>query len=108
MHLPATLASGDAPFAEVFTVISENVIHVFAKPRTRSDYDLGVRKRRRGMRESNNAFPVGESLQRHFLDGAALPSVAKTGVMHYPSVPYVDAVMRVENPVSDYMGAGRK
>jgi len=55
-----------------------------------------------------NAFPVGELFQRHFLNGAALPSVAKTGVMHYSSVPYVNAVMRVERPVGDYMGAGRK
>jgi hypothetical protein len=60
------------------------------------------------MRKSKNAFAVGEFFQRHFLNGAALPSVAKTGVMHYPSVPYVNAVMRVENPVSDQMGAGRE
>jgi len=46
--------------------------------------------------------------QRHFLNGAALPSVAETGVMHYSSVSHVDAVMRVESPRSDYMGAGRK
>jgi len=60
------------------------------------------------VRKSDNVFPVGESFQRHFLDGAALPSVAETGVMHYSSVPHVNAVMRVEDPVGNQMGAGRE
>jgi hypothetical protein len=60
------------------------------------------------MRKCKDAFAVGELFQRHFLDGAALPCAGKTRVVHYSSVPHVNAVMRVENPVSDYMGAGRK
>jgi hypothetical protein len=60
------------------------------------------------MRNSKNALPVGEFFQGHFLNEAALPSVAKTRVVHYSAVPYVNTVMRVEGPVSDYMGAGRK
>jgi len=60
------------------------------------------------MRKCQNAFPVSELFQRYFLNGPALPSIAKTGVMHYSSVPHVNAVMSVESPVSDYMGAGRK
>lgn len=55
-----------------------------------------------------NAFPVGELFQRHFLNGTALPTVAKTGVMHDTFVPDVNAVMRVKSPISDQMGAGRK
>ena len=57
------------------------------------------------MRRSENALPVGELFQRHLLDGAAFPSVAKTGVVHDPPVSHVDAVMRVENPLGYYMGA---
>lgn len=49
------------------------------------------------MRNCKNAFPVGEFFQGHFLNEATLPSVAKTGVMHYSPVPHVNAVMRVEN-----------
>ena len=60
------------------------------------------------MRKCNNAFAVGELFQRHFLDGAALPSAGKTRVMHYSIIPNVNAVMRVENPVCDHMGAGCK
>ena len=60
------------------------------------------------MRGCENGFPVGELFQGHFLDGPALPSIGKTGVMHDASVAYVNAVMRVENPVTDQMGAGRE
>ena len=60
MHLPATLASGNAPFAEVFTVISEDVIQVFAKSRTCSRYDFWIGKTPRGMRKCKNPFPVGK------------------------------------------------
>jgi hypothetical protein len=55
-----------------------------------------------------NAFSVREFFQRHFVNGANLPTVAKTGVVHYSSVPHVNAVMRVNRPVSDHMSAGRK
>ena len=54
------------------------------------------------------AFAVGELFQRYFLDGAAFPSVAKTRVMNDSSVAHVNAVMRVDSPVGDQMGAGRK
>jgi hypothetical protein len=106
--LPAALAAGNAPFAEVLTVISNDVIHVFAKSRARSRYDFCIGKRPRGMRKCKNALPVGELFQRDFLNGAALQAVAKTRVMHDSSVPNVNAVMRVESPVSDYMGPGHK
>lgn len=43
-----------------------------------------------------------------FLNGTALPTVAKTGVMHYSSVPHINTVMRVKSPVSDHIGARRK
>ena len=106
--MPATLASGNAPFAEVFTVISEDVIQVLAKPRTRSRYDFRFGKGPRSVLNCENAFPIGELFQRHFLNWTALPTVGKTGVMHYASVSDVDAVMFVKGPVSDHMGARRK
>jgi hypothetical protein len=92
----------------VFTVIPKDVIHIFANSRTRSRYDFRIGKGLRGMRKCKDALPVSELFQRHFLNGAALPPVAKTGVMHYSSVAHVNTVMRVEGPVGDYMGAGRK
>jgi hypothetical protein len=92
----------------VLAVISQKVIQIFAKTRARSRDDFGIGKGPRGMRKRDNAFAAGELFQRHFLNRTALQSIAKTGVVHDSSVPHVNAVMRIENPVSNDMSAGRK
>jgi hypothetical protein len=92
----------------MFTVVSEDVIHFFAKSRTRPRHDFRTGKGWRRMRRCENAFPVRELFQRHFLDGAAFQPVGKTGVVHDASVTHVNAVMPVASSVSDHVGSGLK
>jgi hypothetical protein len=100
----ATLAV-EAPSAEVFAVVRQQPVAVFAKTRTRAlhGFEAGVPGPRIG--RNGNHMAGGETLERDFLDRAAMQRRAKSGVVHDLAVADVNAVVAVAGAMCDEMGA---
>src|SRR5260370_1763304 len=103
----ATLAV-EAPGAEVFAVVRQQPVAVFAKTRARAlrGFEAGVAGQR--IVRDRNLMAGGETFERDFLDRAAMQRRAKSGVVHDLAVADVDAVAAGAGAMCDEMGAEGK
>jgi hypothetical protein len=94
-HLPAAVFAEERPLAQVFAVVGQEPIVVFAKPRAGTpDCFLGGEPWH-GVQPDMNFMACGEAFERCFFDRTAMQRRRKTGVVNDPSIADIDTVVFV-------------
>ncbi|MGF6651189.1 hypothetical protein OKW34_001751 [Paraburkholderia youngii] len=108
IHLFAAAFAEQAPRAEVFAVVGQQAIAVFAEAGARAAHCFGTDVDRARRRPNRHRMASGEARQFDFLDRAAMRGTRKARVVHDAAVAGIDAVMFVAIALRNQMRADRQ
>jgi len=108
VHLVAAMLPAYAPLAEVFAVIRQQVITIFAQALAGAFHDLVRIKPSRLRGAYPNRASLGKLRQRHFFYRTPTQSAHKATVLHDAAVAYVDPMMRVSPAWGQHVRADRR
>src|ERR1700730_13835062 len=102
------MLAAQAPFAEVFAVITQDSVAVLAHSGPSTANHLTTIEMRRLIRSSPHTVTVHETSQRNLLDGPSTQAACKSGVVHYLTTPHVDSMMQIAATRSHYVRTQRR
>src|SRR6201991_1265238 len=95
MHLLAAAFTEQAPCTEVFAVVGQEPVAVFAEARASAADGLPAGELRKRMRHHGDRVPRGKLLERDFRHRATMRGTGITGVMNDLAAADINAVMRI-------------
>src|SRR5262245_49933560 len=93
--LQAAAFSADRPLDEVFAVVGEQPVTVFADARTSTFDDFLAEELRCHPRLDRVSLPEREFFERHFLDRKAREKPVEAAVVNDPAIARVHAMMKI-------------
>jgi hypothetical protein len=95
VDLVAPRFASHAPFAEMFAVIREHVVAIFAKPRASSMHDFIPVELAWFLETKPDWVSPGELRQSNLLYGPSTQPEGYSAVLHNPTATHINAVMRI-------------
>jgi len=107
-QLPAPADSAQAPLAEVFAIVANDVISILAKATARATNHIFPVEARIRVCAYGDGPAASEFRQRHLFYGSAVEPSDDTRVMDDPPVTHIEAVMDVAAARRDEMRSKRR